>query len=129
MKPFFLLCLLICFSSGKATANNNAPTSDPKEIEFLHWWTSKGEVAAFNLVKDALLQAGVSLLDQPIPGGGGDTAMSILQARAIAGTPRILFNWKALRFNPGQRLAFCMNLNRSPKMKTGMTTFCPWHSR
>ncbi|MCG2839050.1 ABC transporter substrate-binding protein [Photobacterium sp. WH77] len=89
MKFFFFISLLVLTVSGaqsqaKAQAS---PGTTYQEVEFLHWWTAKGEVAAFNLATKALQDAGVSILDLPVQGGGGDTAMSILQARAIAGTP------------------------------------------
>ncbi|WP_459781002.1 ABC transporter substrate-binding protein [Photobacterium sp. R1] len=106
MKRFLLFCICALTLPVSASEPASSPTSSMKEIEFLHWWTAKGEVAAFNLVREALDNAGVHILDLPVPGGGGDTAMSILQARAIAGTPPDLVqlegpsiqSWAALGF-------------------------------
>ncbi|MDX1301776.1 ABC transporter substrate-binding protein [Photobacterium sp.] len=77
-----------------------------REVEFLHWWTSKGEAAAFNIVKKALNEKDIKVVSFPVQGGGGDRAMSILQARAIAGNlpdiaqleGRSLQSWAALGF-------------------------------
>ncbi|MGF1767557.1 ABC transporter substrate-binding protein [Enterovibrio makurazakiensis] len=56
-------------------------------VELLHWWTSKGEQLALQELESALEKQGFSLASTPVRGGGGDTAMTVLQARAIAGNP------------------------------------------
>lgn len=58
-----------------------------QDVHFLHWWTSQGEAKSAGLVKYALQEAGFDVMNVPIQGGGGNTAKSILQARAIAGNP------------------------------------------
>lgn len=55
------------------------------EVEFLHWWTSHGEIAALNILTEHLQNKQISLKTSAIIGGGGDTAMTVLQARALAG--------------------------------------------
>jgi glucose/mannose transport system substrate-binding protein len=60
------------------------------EVEMLHWWTSPGEQAAFAVVTTQLQGAGVELKNAAILGGGGNSAMEVLQARAIAGNPPAL---------------------------------------
>lgn len=60
------------------------------DVEFLHWWTSKGEKKALDALEQQLLAHDIPLLPSPILGGGGDSAMTVLQARALAGnTPDI----------------------------------------
>ncbi|MEJ2766102.1 ABC transporter substrate-binding protein [Photobacterium sp. MCCC 1A19761] len=56
-------------------------------VHFLHWWTSRGEANATAIVEQTLKASGYSVASVPIQGGGGGTAKSILQARAIAGNP------------------------------------------
>jgi len=96
MRSFTILILLIL----------SFPALAEREIEFLHWWTSKGEAAAFNIVKKALKEKDIKVVSFPVQGGGGDMAMSILQARAIAGNlpdialleGRAIQSWAALGF-------------------------------
>lgn len=60
------------------------------EVEFLHWWTSKGEIRALDVLEQQLNRHDIPLGHSPILGGGGDTAMAVLQARALAGnTPDV----------------------------------------
>ncbi|MDD9857905.1 MAG: ABC transporter substrate-binding protein, partial [Gammaproteobacteria bacterium] len=54
-------------------------------VEVLHWWTSGGEAAALNVLKDNLEGEGVSWNDMPVAGGGGEQAMTVLRARVTAG--------------------------------------------
>lgn len=55
------------------------------EVEVLHWWTSGGEAAALNVLKEDLESKGVSWQDMPVAGGGGEQAMTVLRARVTAG--------------------------------------------
>ncbi len=57
------------------------------DVEVLHWWTSGGEAAALNVLKDNLSGAGTGWLDMPVAGGGGEAAMTTLRARVTAGNP------------------------------------------
>jgi glucose/mannose transport system substrate-binding protein len=56
-------------------------------VEVLHWWTSGGEAAALNVLKDDLAAQGVGWEDMPVAGGGGTQAMTVLRARVTAGNP------------------------------------------
>ena len=47
-----------------------------EDVEVLHWWTSGGEAAALNVLKDTLATQGVGWLDMPVAGGGGEAAMT-----------------------------------------------------
>ncbi|MEL6419006.1 MAG: ABC transporter substrate-binding protein [Pseudomonadota bacterium] len=56
-------------------------------VEVLHWWTSGGEAAALNVLKEDLSGQGVGWTDMPVAGGGGSDAMTVLRARVTAGDP------------------------------------------
>jgi glucose/mannose transport system substrate-binding protein len=58
-----------------------------EQVEVLHWWTSGGEAAALNVLKDNLQKEGVSWKDMPVAGGAGSAAMTALRARVTAGDP------------------------------------------
>jgi len=58
-----------------------------EDVEVLHWWTSGGEAAALNVLKDDLAGKGVGWVDMPVAGGGGEAAMTTLRARVTAGDP------------------------------------------
>ena len=56
-----------------------------EDVEVLHWWTSGGEAAALNVLKDDLAAKGIGWVDMPVAGGGGEAAMTTLRARVTAG--------------------------------------------
>ena len=58
-----------------------------ESVEVLHWWTSGGEAAALNVLKQNLEKEGVTWQDMPVAGGGGGDAMTVLRARVTAGNP------------------------------------------
>lgn len=64
-----------------------AGTAQAQEVEVLHWWTSGGEAAALNVLKDDLEGQGIGWTDMPVAGGGGEQAMTVLRARVTAGNP------------------------------------------
>ncbi|ANU38836.1 ABC transporter substrate-binding protein [Vibrio scophthalmi] len=79
MKKTLLTMIITSFS-----ANSFA------EVEFLHWWTSKGEIKALEALENQLQHHDIQLRHSAILGGGGDSAMTVLQARALAGnTPDV----------------------------------------
>ncbi len=55
------------------------------DVEVLHWWTSGGEAAALNVLKEDLESQGIGWNDMPVAGGGGGQAMTVLRARVTAG--------------------------------------------
>ncbi|MDO5606200.1 MAG: ABC transporter substrate-binding protein [Paracoccus sp. (in: a-proteobacteria)] len=57
------------------------------DVEVLHWWTSGGEAAALNVLKEDLAGKGIGWRDMPVAGGGGEAAMTALRARVTAGNP------------------------------------------
>ncbi|MEM9013290.1 MAG: ABC transporter substrate-binding protein [Pseudomonadota bacterium] len=56
-----------------------------EDVEVLHWWTSGGEAAALNVLKDDLEGQGIGWQDMPVAGGGGSEAMTVLRARVTSG--------------------------------------------
>jgi glucose/mannose transport system substrate-binding protein len=60
---------------------------DKGQVEVLHWWTSGGEAAALNVLKQDLQAKGIGWQDMPVAGGGGEQAMTVLRARVTAGNP------------------------------------------
>lgn len=56
-----------------------------EDVEVLHWWTSGGEAAALNVLKDDLATKSIGWVDMPVAGGGGEAAMTTLRARVTAG--------------------------------------------
>jgi glucose/mannose transport system substrate-binding protein len=71
----------IAGTSGAALAE------DIKEVQMLHWWTSGGEAAALNVLKQDLAKEGYAWKDVPVAGGGGEGAMTTLKAMVAAGNP------------------------------------------
>jgi glucose/mannose transport system substrate-binding protein len=61
-------------------------TAQVKEVEVVHWWTSGGEAAALNVLKGNLQKQGIGWKDNPIAGGGGTQAMTVLRARVTSGS-------------------------------------------
>ena len=62
-----------------------AGTASAADVEVLHWWTSGGEAAALNVLKQDLEGQGIGWQDMPVAGGGGEQAMTVLRARVTAG--------------------------------------------
>ncbi|ABD56852.1 carbohydrate ABC transporter substrate-binding protein, CUT1 family [Jannaschia sp. CCS1] len=58
-----------------------------QDVEVLHWWTSGGEAAALNVLREDLAGGGIGWTDMPVAGGGGSDAMTVLRARVTAGDP------------------------------------------
>ena len=70
-----------------ALMGTTSVASAAEQVEVLHWWTSGGEAAALNVLKEDLAKKGVEWLDMPVAGGGGEAAMTALRARVTAGNP------------------------------------------
>ena len=58
-----------------------------EDVEVLHGWTSGGEAAALNVLKDDLGGNSIGWLDMPLARGGGEAAMTTLRGRVTAGDP------------------------------------------
>ncbi|MCT4610296.1 MAG: ABC transporter substrate-binding protein [Pelagimonas sp.] len=71
------MALALAVSAGAAQAEG--------DVEVLHWWTSGGEAAALNVLKQDLEGQGIGWTDMPVAGGGGEQAMTVLRARVTSG--------------------------------------------
>jgi len=58
-----------------------------RSLEVLHWWTAPGELEAQEILKKALAKQDLHWQDFAIVGGGGDSALRVLQMRALSGNP------------------------------------------
>ncbi len=65
----------------------SASLAEAANVEVLHWWTSGGEAAALNVLKEDLQKQGIGWEDMPVAGGGGTQAMTVLRARVTSGNP------------------------------------------
>ncbi len=74
-------------AAGLLGLAGGAYAADVKEVQMLHWWTSGGEAAALNVLKQDLAKEGYAWKDVPVAGGGGEGAMTALKAMVAAGNP------------------------------------------
>ena len=79
LKTKTAIALALSVTAGSAVADGHGG------VEVLHWWTSGGEAAALNVLKDDLEGQGIGWTDMPVAGGGGEQAMTVLRARVTAG--------------------------------------------
>lgn len=79
LKTKTAIALALSVTAGSAVADGHS------SVEVLHWWTSGGEAAALNVLKDDLQTQGIGWTDMPVAGGGGEQAMTVLRARVTAG--------------------------------------------
>ncbi|PKF63700.1 carbohydrate ABC transporter substrate-binding protein [Psychromonas sp. psych-6C06] len=56
-------------------------------LEVLHWWTSPGEKEAQQILDVALRKQNITWENFAIVGSGGDSALRVLQMRALSGNP------------------------------------------
>ncbi|MCK5196741.1 MAG: carbohydrate ABC transporter substrate-binding protein, partial [Spirochaetales bacterium] len=80
-------------------------------VEVLHWWTSGGEAAALNVLKEDLEAKGIEWIDAPVAGGGGEQAMTVLRSRATAGNPPAAVQMLGFDIIDWAELGFLANLN------------------
>lgn len=76
MKKTILLPLLTYILNAHATS-----------LEVLHWWTAPGEIESQQILEKSLQDKNIEWQDFAIVGGGGDSAMRVLQMRALSGNP------------------------------------------
>ncbi len=84
LKAILMGGAAVAFAIG---LSGGARAADTKEVQMLHWWTSGGEAAALNVIKQALAKQGYTWKDVPVAGGGGGAAMTTLKAMVAAGNP------------------------------------------
>ncbi|EAS65579.1 putative ABC-type sugar transport system, periplasmic component [Photobacterium angustum S14] len=97
----YALLLLVC-----------QPTFAAGTVEVLHWWTSKGESKAVQVLKDKMEAKGHHWKDFAIAGGGGQSAMTVLKMRAISGNPPTAAQLKGQDIQEWGRLGFLTSLNK-----------------
>ena len=73
----------VVLATGLAVAGQ--AVAQVKEVEVVHWWTSGGEAAALNVIKEDVQKKGFAWKDVPIAGGSGVQAMTAVRARVTAG--------------------------------------------
>jgi len=56
-------------------------------VEVVHWWTSGGEAAAVNVLRDLVEKDGFTWKDGAVAGGAGSAAMTVLKTRVVSGNP------------------------------------------
>ena len=92
MRKLLYISLVFVFLLGTgaalfASAGDEETVEQVNTVEVLHWWTSGGEAAALNVLKEDLESKGIEWIDMPVAGGGGTEAMTVLRSRATAGNP------------------------------------------
>jgi glucose/mannose transport system substrate-binding protein len=121
MKKFtqLLVVLVLLFSVTSLFANGNSDSDMAVEqdntVEVLHWWTSGGEAAALNLLKEDLESKGIEWIDAPVAGGGGEQAMTVLRSRATSGNPPAAVQMLGFDILDWAELGFLANLNDMAK--------------
>ena len=116
MKRLFCvtIALLVLVSFGVfagATKEKAGVAVEDKTLEVLHWWTSGGEAAALNVLKNDLEAQGIQWIDSPIAGGGGTQAMTVLRSRATAGNPPAAVQMLGFDILDWAKLGVLANLN------------------
>src|SRR6201987_6569154 len=82
------ICTLLMASAMTAAVvglADSASEADNKEVQMLHWWTSGGEAAALNVLKQYLAKEGYAWKDVPVAGGGGEATVTTLKPMAAGG--------------------------------------------
>ncbi|TDO97563.1 ABC transporter substrate-binding protein [Marinomonas balearica] len=101
----------IAFGLSTVALSLAAATAQAGEVEVLHWWTSGGEAAAINVLKQEMTDAGHTWKDFAVAGGGGESAMTVLKSRAIAGNPPASAQIKGPTIQEWGDLGFLTNLD------------------
>lgn len=107
----FVAIVLLFTTSLFAQAAEEAAVENVMDVEVLHWWTSGGEAAALNVLKQNLEAEGITWTDSPVAGGGGTEAMTVLRARATAGNPPAAVQMLGFDIIDWAELGFLANLN------------------
>lgn len=103
-----LLASSVCVA---ALAVGATSTANAEGVEVLHWWTSGGEAAAVQVLKDSLEAQGYPWEDMAVAGGGGDAARTTLRARVVAGDPPTAAQLLGMQVTEWAQEGFLGNLN------------------
>ncbi|TYL49212.1 ABC transporter substrate-binding protein [Marinomonas sp. IMCC 4694] len=101
----------IAFGLTTVALSLAAATAQAGEVEVLHYWTSGGEAASINVLKDLMVEDGHTWKDFAVAGGGGESAMTVLKSRAIAGNPPSAAQIKGPTIQEWGELGFLTNLD------------------
>ena len=111
IKKTILLTLCVLFAGVLVTVVSCTRDESVNSVEVLHWWTSGGEAAALNVLKDDLESKGIEWVDSPVAGGGGEQAMTVVRARATAGNPPVAVQMLGFDILDWGELGFVADLN------------------
>lgn len=106
-----VLVLVTSFSLYAGGKTEETAEEVDNSVEVLHWWTSGGEAAALNVLKEDLEAKGIEWIDSPLAGGGGEQAMTVLRTRATAGNPPAAAQMLGFDILDWAELGFLANLN------------------
>ena len=85
-------------------------TSRASELEVLHWWTSGGETRSAQLLRGMMEEQGYNWKNFAVAGGGGESAMLVLKARAVSGNPPTAAQIKGHDIQEWAKLGFLTSL-------------------
>lgn len=102
MRHYIAPILLSCFALNLANAG---------QVQVLHYWTSGGEAAALEVLKEQMTADGHEWLDFKVEGGGGGNANAELQSHVLRGDPPTAALIKGLDIQRWARLGFLANLD------------------
>jgi len=95
------------------------------EVELLHWWTSKGEKNALAILESQLTTHHYIMANASVIGGGGDSAMTVLQARALAGNTPHIAQIEGPSIQSWDAIGILHNLNATAEQQQWDTTLNP----
>ncbi|MDD1780881.1 ABC transporter substrate-binding protein [Enterovibrio sp. ZSDZ35] len=85
--------------------------SDNQELEVLHWWTSGGEAAAVDSLKQKMKEEGRPWKDFAVAGLAGESATNTLRIRALSGNPPDVAQIKGPEIQEWGKAGFLTNLD------------------
>ena len=85
------------------------------QVEVLHWWTSGGEAKSVAELKRMLAAEGHTWRDFAVVGGGGESAVSVLRSRVLAGNPPAAAQIKGPGIQEWGRMGVLANLDEVAK--------------
>ncbi|MDG3088621.1 ABC transporter substrate-binding protein [Vibrio hannami] len=110
--PTAALSLIAALVSGYCLASDDFPPyTSENEVEVLHWWTSGGEARSAEILKNAVEKRGYDWKDFSVAGGGGESAMMVLKARAVSGNPPTSAQIKGYDIQEWSQLNFLSNVD------------------
>ncbi|WED20932.1 ABC transporter substrate-binding protein [Vibrio sp. JC009] len=106
-----LLLLLMSGVNASLASEEVGVAPGAKGVEVLHWWTSGGEAQSAEILKNAIEQDGYTWNDFSVAGGGGESAMMVLKARAVSGNPPTSAQIKGYDIKEWSQLGFLRSID------------------